>query len=81
MDVDEWAFDKVPEIMDGMNVADFVDQDIDAKLRDLEKEEEEILREMCIRDEMHGGNESQSMGDIPGFNKALTLEDAESEKE
>jgi len=37
----EWANDIIPEIMDGKNIADFVDPDIEAKLEELEAEEEE----------------------------------------
>mmetsp|Transcript_5242 Transcript_5242/g.17535 ORF Transcript_5242/g.17535 Transcript_5242/m.17535 type:complete len:336 (-) Transcript_5242:291-1298(-) len=37
----EWADDMIPEIMDGKNIADFVDPDIEAKLDELEREEEE----------------------------------------
>lgn len=39
----EWRYDAVPEIMDGMNVADFVDVDIDKKLAELEAEEEALM--------------------------------------
>lgn len=39
---DEWNFDRIPEIMDGKNVADFVDPDIDKKLAMLEEEEEQL---------------------------------------
>eukprot|EP01105_Mastigella_eilhardi_P008168 TRINITY_DN19_c0_g1_i21.p1 TRINITY_DN19_c0_g1~~TRINITY_DN19_c0_g1_i21.p1 ORF type:complete len:580 (-),score=174.23 TRINITY_DN19_c0_g1_i21:96-1835(-) len=35
-----WKYDVVPEIMDGKNIADFVDRDIWEKLEELEKEEE-----------------------------------------
>lgn len=41
---DEWATDIVPEIMDGKNVADFVDAEIDARLAELEREEDELQR-------------------------------------
>lgn len=34
--------DRIPEIMDGKNVADFVDEDIDARLALLEQEEEQL---------------------------------------
>ena len=40
---DDWRYDAVPEIMDGMNVADWVDADIDRKLAELEAEEEALL--------------------------------------
>merc|ERR1719230_388185 len=41
---EEWRYDNVPEIMDGMNVADFIDEDIEAKLLELEKEEDLLLQ-------------------------------------
>merc|ERR1711974_533665 len=40
---ESWKFHTIPEIMDGKNIADFVDQDILEKLDALEKEEEERL--------------------------------------
>lgn len=36
----EWKYDYVPEIMDGKNIADFVDEDIAERLEELEREEE-----------------------------------------
>ena len=43
---DSWKFDAIPEIMDGKNIADFIDPDIDAKLQALEIEEEQIMAEL-----------------------------------
>lgn len=40
---EEWRYDAVPEIMDGMNVADWIDPDIDRKLAELEAEEEALM--------------------------------------
>jgi nucleolar GTP-binding protein len=40
---EDWRYDAVPEIMDGMNVADWIDPDIDRKLAELEAEEEALL--------------------------------------
>jgi nucleolar GTP-binding protein len=40
---DDWKYDIMPEIMDGKNVADFVDPEIHARLEALEKEEEELI--------------------------------------
>lgn len=40
----EWKYDIMPEVIDGHNVADFVDPDIDAKLAELEREEDELER-------------------------------------
>ena len=37
--------DKMPEIMDGKNVADFIDPDIAEKLEALEREEEKLEAE------------------------------------
>ncbi|CAM9253203.1 unnamed protein product, partial [Ectocarpus fasciculatus] len=42
---DAWKMDRIPEIMDGKNVADYVDQDIDAKLALLEQEEDQLQAE------------------------------------
>lgn len=39
---DDWKTDRIPEIMDGKNVADFIDPDILTKLEALEKEEEQL---------------------------------------
>jgi nucleolar GTP-binding protein len=38
----EWKHDKIPEIYDGKNIADFIDPDIEAKLEALEEEEERL---------------------------------------
>ncbi|EDR24027.1 nucleolar GTP-binding protein, putative [Entamoeba dispar SAW760] len=43
LDNDEWRYDVIPEIVDGMNIADYVDPDIEKKLEELEKEEQEQL--------------------------------------
>ncbi len=40
---ESWRYDAVPEIMDGMNVADWVDADIDRRLAELEAEEEALM--------------------------------------
>jgi nucleolar GTP-binding protein len=42
---DEWKYDKIPEIVEGRNVYDFVDPDIEAKLAALEEEEEKLEAE------------------------------------
>lgn len=43
---DSWKFDTIPEIINGKNIADFVDSDILAKLEQLEREEEQIVAEL-----------------------------------
>ncbi|TVY17998.1 Nucleolar GTP-binding protein 1 [Lachnellula arida] len=42
---DAWKHDKIPEILDGKNISDFVDPDIEAKLAALEEEEEKLEAE------------------------------------
>lgn len=49
----EWRFDAIPEILDGKNIMDYVDPDIDAKLAALEKEEDQLAAE----------SEAAAMGD------------------
>mmetsp|Transcript_54472 Transcript_54472/g.132195 ORF Transcript_54472/g.132195 Transcript_54472/m.132195 type:complete len:724 (-) Transcript_54472:148-2319(-) len=51
----EWKFDAIPEIMDGKNIADYVDADIEKKLEELEAEEDQLLSEL----------EAQRMGEDP----------------
>ncbi|KZT22560.1 GTP binding protein 4 [Neolentinus lepideus HHB14362 ss-1] len=41
----EWKMDIMPEIMDGKNIADFIDPDIAEKLETLEREEEKLRAE------------------------------------
>ncbi|GAW25530.1 putative nucleolar GTP-binding protein [Rosellinia necatrix] len=38
----EWKYDRIPELLDGKNVYDYVDPDIEAKLQALEEEEEKL---------------------------------------
>ena len=45
LDNPEWKEDIIPEIMDGKNVADFIDPDILEKLEALEREEEKLQAE------------------------------------
>ena len=40
MENPEWKYDAIPEIMDGKNIADFVDKDILQRLDELEMEED-----------------------------------------
>lgn len=42
LDNDEWKFDTIPEFMDGKNIADYFDADIEEKLNALEAEEAEL---------------------------------------
>ena len=45
LDNPEWKYDRVPEVFDGQNVYDYIDPEIDAKLEELEKEEERLQEE------------------------------------
>ena len=45
LDDDDWKHDRVPEVLNGKNVYDFIDPDIDAKLAALEQEEEKLEAE------------------------------------
>jgi len=40
---DEWKFDPIPEIIDGKNIADYIDPEIMKRLEELEKEEDERM--------------------------------------
>lgn len=42
---EEWKSDTIPEIMDGKNIADFIDPDILERLDALEREEEKLEAE------------------------------------
>jgi len=48
---DKWKYDVIPEIMDGHNVVDFVDPDIDKRLAELEREEGLLLAESKLGDD------------------------------
>lgn len=42
LEEDEWRFDAIPQFMDGKNVLDFFDADIEDRLRSLEEEEAQL---------------------------------------
>lgn len=58
---DDWKYDVVPEIMDGHNIADFVDPDILERLEELEREEEE--REFAEGEDVGDMEEEESLGE------------------
>jgi len=43
LEKEEWKKDVIPEIIDGMNIADFIDPDIVSKLEALEREEDMLV--------------------------------------
>lgn len=57
---DEWKFDVIPEIMDGKNIADYVDPEIEAKLQALEEEEDRLLELAALEGEPEPMNEDDA---------------------
>ncbi|EGR28712.1 hypothetical protein IMG5_170120 [Ichthyophthirius multifiliis] len=55
---DEWKYDVVPEIMEGKNIADFVDPDILEKLEELEKEENMLEQARLLNEEINDEEEN-----------------------
>ena len=51
----EWRHDVIPEIINGHNIADFVDADIEEKLKALELEEDELAQEWVRQASFFGG--------------------------
>jgi len=51
LDDSSWTYDKIPEIMDGHNVADMIDPDIDARLAELEREEMLLMQDPSIKED------------------------------
>ncbi|CAL1131996.1 unnamed protein product [Cladocopium goreaui] len=60
-----WKYDIVPEIMDGHNIVDFVDPDIDRKLEELEREEALLMAESSL------GNDDEVIGEFEKTQKVL----------
>lgn len=63
---DEWKFDIMPEIMDGKNIADFIDPDIEEKLEALEREEERLQAEGFYDSEsdMYGSEDEREAAEL-----------------
>jgi len=68
-----WRSDIVPEIMDGKNIADFVDPAIEEMLAELEAEEEQLLQEQAEGamededDEELDSDEAEAVADIKEY--------------
>ncbi len=60
---EEWKYDLVPEIIDGKNIFDYVDPEIETKLEELEREEEQF-----------GDLENESLLDEETIENAIELE-------
>jgi nucleolar GTP-binding protein len=59
----EWRFDAIPQILDGKNIADYVDPDIDEKLRLLEEEEDRLEAEYDAAN-MNGIDDEESLDEM-----------------
>ncbi|EED93999.1 nucleolar gtp-binding protein 1, partial [Thalassiosira pseudonana CCMP1335] len=59
----EWRFDAIPQILDGKNIADYVDPDIEEKLRLLEEEEEQLQAEYEAAN-MEGMDDDDSLDEM-----------------
>ncbi len=74
----DWRFDAIPEIMDGKNIADFVDPDIEKRLDDLENEEKQILGELADQaamasDESEVEEEERELSKVISTKRALKI--------
>lgn len=58
LDNPEWKYDIIPEFMDGKNIADFVDVDIEKRLAELEAEEEVLEAAAQARGDMMAEGDS-----------------------
>ncbi|KAL4419380.1 hypothetical protein ABPG77_002907 [Micractinium sp. CCAP 211/92] len=76
----EWRYDIMPEIIDGKNILDFVDPDIDARLEALEREEEAAAAaaaqaaDMDDEEEALDEEELETLGRIRERKKKLVAE-------
>jgi len=62
----DWKYDIVPEFMDGVNVSDWIDPEVNERVRELEKEEDQLLAEYYATKEMETGQ-----GDVEEDEKEL----------
>ena len=71
LDDDSWKYDIMPEIFNGKNVADFIDPEIDERLAELEREEDEL--EAAFAEEK-AQTEMEAEPDMDDEEKALLKE-------
>lgn len=74
---ESWKYDIMPEIMDGHNIIDFVDPEIDARLEALEREEEALAAQADAERAM---NEANDIGEELTVEEADTLAAIRSKK-
>mmetsp|Transcript_18243 Transcript_18243/g.25283 ORF Transcript_18243/g.25283 Transcript_18243/m.25283 type:complete len:672 (+) Transcript_18243:130-2145(+) len=70
LEKDEWKYDIMPEILDGHNVLDFIDPDIEAKLDELQREEDELQRQA----ELAGGMDMEDDDELDEDDKKMLAE-------
>lgn len=75
LEEDEWRFDTIPEIMDGKNVMDFFDPDIEARLQALEEEEAMLEANGAYSEEAFADEEELTEEDMLLYN---TIKDKQS---
>jgi nucleolar GTP-binding protein len=61
LDREEWRNDIMPEIMDGKNIMDFVDPEIEKRLERLEEEEDRYLERMYQSKALENGNDDDEL--------------------
>jgi nucleolar GTP-binding protein len=49
----DWRFDVIPEIVDGVNIIDYIDPEILKKLEALEEEEDRRMQELMNEEEVN----------------------------
>jgi nucleolar GTP-binding protein len=82
-----WRYDIMPEIVDGRNVMDFVDPDIDAKLEALEREEEALAAEAAaaagnmMEEEHLTAEEAETLAAIRGRKAKIVADHRRKKKE
>ena len=59
LDDDSWKYDIMPEIFNGKNVADFIDPEIDERLAELEREEDDELEDAWAAEKAEADMEAE----------------------
>lgn len=77
LDKQEWKYDIRPEILDGKNIADYVDEDILNKLDQLEREEDEMVNILDNQEHMEDEIDDEyndALKEVKGKRSILRLE-------
>lgn len=73
--VGDWRSDIIPELLDGKNIADFVDPDIEARLAELEAEEDALVAAAAEEDAAQAAARAAA-GTAPSRGRKLTRDGA-----